>query len=422
MCSYAFEAMGTIINKKKIINDPVHGFIKIPSDLIYDLLENPIFQRLRRIKQLGLTHYVYPGATHTRFQHTIGAVHLMSQAISHLQNKGIDISPEEEEAVLIAILLHDIGHGPFSHALEHSLIEGISHEDLSEHLMARLNEKYGGKLDLAISIFRNKHEKKFLHQMVSSQLDMDRMDYLKRDSFFTGVVEGNIGTDRLLKMLDVKNDELAIEAKGIYSVEKFLLARRLMYWQVYYHKTVIASETYLVNILQRARQLVHEGANIFATPALEFFLKNSFSKEKFVRDPDTMVDYFLELDDSDIMVSAKQWAKSKDIILKILSDGVVNRQLPKVEINKNPIIGERIQTVTTSVCNRYKIDCKDIGYLVSVDTISNSAYNLRDEKINIIFNDGTLKDISEVSDILNFAYINQAIHKYYICYPKDCGE
>jgi HD superfamily phosphohydrolase len=415
-------AKGNIINKKKIINDPVHGFIKIPSDLIYDLLEHPIFQRLRRIKQLGLTHNVYPGATHTRFQHTIGAVHLMSQAIIHLKNKGIDISPEEEEAALIAILLHDIGHGPFSHALEHSVIEGISHEDLSAYLMSRLNDEYNGKLDLAIRIFKNRYEKKFLHQLVSSQLDMDRMDYLKRDSFFTGVVEGNIGTDRLLIMLDVHNDELAIEAKGIYSVEKFLLARRLMYWQVYYHKTVIASETYLLNILQRARQLVLEGRDIYATPALEYFLKNSISKENFILNPNSMIDYFLDLDDSDILVSAKQWVKNSDIILKVLAEGVVNRQLPKVEIHKNSIDQARIQKINNTVCQHYGVEKSDVRFLVTSDTISNSAYNLRDDKINIVFNDGTLKDISEVSDILNFAYINHPIHKYYICYPKDCGE
>jgi len=414
-------AIGSVINKKKIINDPVHGFIKIPSDLIYDLLEHPIFQRLRRIKQLGLTHYVYPGATHTRFQHTLGAIHLMSQAIDHLINKGIEITPQEEEAALIAILLHDIGHGPFSHALEHSLIEGISHEDLSEYLMARLNKIYNGRLDLAIRIFKNQYEKKFLHQLVSSQLDMDRMDYLKRDSFFTGVVEGNIGTDRLIKMLDVNNDELAIEAKGIYSVEKFLLARRLMYWQVYYHKTVIASENYLVNILQRGRQLVQEGSNLFATPALEYFLKNSISKANITGTKNEMIDYFLELDDSDILVSAKQWLKHSDIIIKLLAEGVVNRYLPKVEIQKSEIDRNKKIGITENVCRKYNINCNDDHYLVTSGTISNSAYNLRDEKINIVFNDGTIKDISEVSDILNFAHINNPIHKFYICYPKDCG-
>jgi HD superfamily phosphohydrolase len=346
----------------------------------------------------------------------------MSQAISHLQNKDIAISPEEEEAALIAILLHDIGHGPFSHALEHSIIPGISHEDLSEYLMNRLNAEYNGQLTLAIRIFKNKYEKKFLHQLVSSQLDMDRMDYLKRDSFFTGVVEGNIGTDRLIKMLDVYEDELAIEAKGIYSAEKFLLARRLMYWQVYYHKTVIASETCLVNVLQRARQLVHDGKKLFATPALDFFLKNSISKDVFIRDPDAMIDYFLELDDSDIMVSAKQWAKDSDIILKILSDAVVNRQLPKVEISKNEIDKTRLQRISDNIYNRYSINKIDLHFLLSTDSITNSAYNLRDEKINIVFSDGTLKDISEVSDILNITFINHPIQKYYVCYPKGCGE
>ncbi|MBN2484514.1 MAG: HD domain-containing protein [Bacteroidales bacterium] len=410
------------MNKKKIINDPVHGFINIPSDLIYDLLEHPIFQRLRRIKQLGLTHYVYPGATHTRFQHTIGAVHLMNQAIKHLQNKGIDISPEEEEAALTAILLHDIGHGPFSHALENSLIEGISHEDLSELLMARLNGEYGGRLGLALKVFKNQYEKKFLHQLVSSQLDMDRMDYLKRDSFFTGVVEGNIGTDRLIKMLDVHNDELAIEAKGIYSVEKFLLARRLMYWQVYYHKTVIASETCLVNIMQRAKQLVKQGYGLYATPALAYFLQTTDIKNSLAQSPNEIIDKFLELDDSDIMVSAKQWLSQPDVILKTLAEGVINRNLPKVEIFRDKIDGSKLGLIREKACKLFKTDQKNVGYLVSTNTITNSAYSLCDEKINIVFNNKTIKDISEVSDILNFAYINQPIQKHYFCFPKDCGE
>ncbi|MBN1117912.1 MAG: HD domain-containing protein [Bacteroidales bacterium] len=409
------------INKKKIINDPVHGFIKIPSDLIYDLIEHPVFQRLRRIKQLGLTFYVYPGATHTRFQHTIGAVHLMEQAISHLKLKNIDISPEEEEAVLIAILLHDIGHGPFSHAMENSLIRGISHETLSKYLMSGLNKEFNGKLDLAIQIFNNQYPKKFLHQLVSSQLDMDRMDYLKRDSFFTGVVEGNIGTDRIIKMLDVNNDQLAIEAKGIYSIEKFLLARRLMYWQVYYHKAVISSEILLVKILNRIRYLEERGKKVYCTPTLEYFVQNTVNKEFLERNTSEVLNKFIRLDDTDIFVSAKQWIDHPDNVLRILADGIVNRKLPRVEISKKKFEKERIDHIHQNICKLKNIGAKDAEFLLSEQSLSNSAYSLIDNNINIVFNDGTMKDIAEVSDVLNISNMNQPSKKYVLCYPKDCG-
>ena len=409
------------INKRKIINDPVHGFIKVPSDLIFDLLETPAFQRLKRIKQLGLTYYVYPGATHTRFQHALGAVHLMTQAISSLRDKKIEITPEEEEGAYIAILLHDIGHGPFSHALEHSLIHDISHEDVSNILMHKLNAQFNNKLSLGIEIFNNKYKKHFLHQLVSSQLDMDRLDYLKRDSFFTGVTEGHIGTDRIIKMLDVCNDKLAIEAKGIYSIEKFLIARRLMYWQVYYHKTVIASEFLLVKTLQRASELALNGTEVYSTPALKYFLNNYISKEKMNADTDTVIEKFLELDDTDILVSAKQWAKHPDKILNYLAKGIVNRQLPKVKISRTPFEDSTVKEITSNICEQYNIERENLKFLFDNSIISNSAYTHKTEKIYISFGHDTIKDIAEVSDVLNISYLNDTVKKYYICYPKECG-
>lgn len=407
-----------MINKRKILNDPVHGFIRIPSELIYDLLEHPIFQRLRRIKQLGLSHYVYPGATHTRFQHTIGAMHLMHQAITHLRQIKIEISPEEEEAALIAILLHDIGHGPFSHALEHSIVKGIKHEYISGLLMTKLNRIFNNKLNLAIDIFNNRYHKKFLYQLVSSQLDMDRMDYLKRDSFYTGVVEGNIGTDRLIKMLTVVNDQLAIEAKGIYSIEKFLLARRLMYWQVYYHKAVIASELLLVNTLKRAKYLSRQGEKIWSTPALSYFLENEITEPELMASTDEIIDYFIELDDTDITVSAKQWCRQKDPVLKFLSNGIVNRRLPKVLIEKGNIGKDRVKELATLTMKNLSLNSSEVNYLVGTDFISNSAYTPKEDKINIAYNDGTLRDIAEVSDVLNISNLNAPSQKSVLYYPK----
>lgn len=405
-------------NKKKIINDPVHGFIRIPNDLVFDLLEHPIFQRLRRIKQLGLTFYVYPGATHTRFQHTIGALHLMSQALAHFQQEEIPVTEKEKEAVLVAILLHDIGHGPFSHALEHSLIESISHEGLSHLLMQKLNREFEGKLDLAISIFNNKYHKKFLHQLVSSQLDMDRMDYLKRDSFYSGVVEGNIGTDRIIKMLSVVDDKLAIEAKGIYSIEKFLLARRLMYWQVYYHKTVIASEFLLVKTLKRAKYLTKKNVHIWATPALRYFLENEIQQEQ-LEDPNSpALNNFLELDDTDILVSAKQWSKHPDFILSHLSKSIINRILPKVQISRNQFPKALLDEIHIKTKSKFNLNDTDLGFLIAHDTISNSAYTPRADKINILYSNGEIKDIADVSDVLNISNLNESVEKHIIWYPK----
>ncbi len=407
------------INKHKIINDPVHGFIRIPTELVFDLLEHPIFQRLRRIKQLGLTYYVYPGATHTRFQHTIGALHLMTQAIAHLKAKKIEINEEEEEAVLIAILLHDIGHGPFSHALEHSLIEEISHENLSDLLMRKLNSEFNGQLDMALQIFNDNYKKKFLHQLVSSQIDMDRLDYLKRDSFYTGVVEGNIGADRIIKMLCVVDDKLAIEAKGIYSIEKFLLARRLMYWQVYYHKTVIASELLLVNTLRRAKYLAQNQQDVWATPALKYFLYSNINSSNLQDSQTPTVDNFLELDDSDILVSAKQWSKHSDFVLRFLSQGIIHRRLPQVQISKEKIPIESIEKIKEDLRKKLHVSNKDLEFLISTDVITNYAYTPTTNKINILFSNGEIKDIADVSDVLNISNLNKSNNKFILSYPKE---
>jgi len=408
-------------NKKKIINDPVHGFVNIPSDFIYDIIEHPYIQRLRRIKQLGLTDYVYPGATHSRFQHTIGALHLMMLAIESLRYKGIEITGKEEEAVLAAILLHDIGHGPFSHALEESLISGISHEYLSQLLMNRLNKIFSNRLDLAIEIFNNRYSKKFLHQLVSSQLDMDRLDYIKRDSFFTGVTEGTIGTDRIIKMLNVINDALVIEKKGIYSVEKFLIARRLMYWQVYFHKTVIASETLMVKMLQRAKQVASIDPGLFSTPALSYFLFNPVNSKSLAHNPDEVIQHFLKLDDADIIVSAKEWADSVDKVLAILANNLINRNLPKVIISDQQAEKPVLESISQKIEKSYGVNSNETRYFLFQGEISNNAFSSSEDMIQILLNNNETKDISEISDILNVPYLQKAEKKYFLCYPKDCG-
>jgi HD superfamily phosphohydrolase len=425
--SFAFEASKNMVsndirkNKKKIINDPVHGFVNIPSDFIYDIIEHPYFQRLRRIKQLGLTDYVYPGATHSRFQHTIGALHLMMLAIESLRYKGIKITEEEEEAVLTAILLHDIGHGPFSHALEESIISGISHEFLSQLLMKDLNKIFSNRLDLAIEIFNDRYSKKFLHQLVSSQLDMDRLDYIKRDSFFTGVTEGTIGTDRIIKMLNVADDALVIEKKGIYSVEKFLISRRLMYWQVYFHKTVIASENLMVKMLQRAKQVAYLYPELFATPALSYFLHNHINSESLLRNPEETIYHFLKLDDADIIVSAKEWAGSKDKVLSILAKNLINRNLPRVIISDQQTDIAVLEKISAQIQNSYKVNKNDTAYFLFQGVISNNAFSSREDMIQILLNNNETKNISEISDILNVPYLQKPEKKYFLCYPKDCG-
>jgi len=404
--------------KSKILNDPIYGFVALPGDLISELINHPYFQRLRRIKQLGMTNLVYPGALHTRFHHALGAMHLMTDAVDVLRAKEIEITDEEAEAVCIAILLHDIGHGPFSHALEHSIGKSISHEDFSELLMGKLNKQYNGKLSLAIKIFNNQYKKKFLHQLVSSQLDMDRLDYLKRDSFFTGVSEGVISSDRIIKMLHVKNDELAIEEKGIYSIEKFIIARRLMYWQVYLHKTVVAAENMLVNILKRAKELSSQGEELFATPALSVFLKNNYTKKDFIEYPG-LLETFALLDDYDIFASVKVWMHHPDKILSSLCKGLVERKLFKIELKKEKIHTDYKNQLALKAARKFKVSVKEAAYYVTSGEVENSAYKTNIVKINILMNDGKVLDIAEASDQLNTDVLSKTVKKYFICYPKN---
>lgn len=409
--------MSTSSNKLKIFNDPIYGFVSIPYEIIYDLIDHPHFQRLRRIKQLGLTNLVYPGALHTRFHHAMGAMHLMTEAIEVLRSKGHEITFDEAKGMTIAILLHDIGHGPFSHALEHSIVNNINHENISELLMSSLNEAFEGELTLAISIFKNTYKKKFLHQLVSSQLDMDRLDYLRRDSFFTGVSEGVISSDRIIKMLTVVNDELAIEAKGIYSIEKFIIARRLMYWQVYLHKTVLSAENLLVNILTRAKELAEQKVKLFCTPSLHVFLYNHYSKADFAANP-SLLETFAKLDDYDIMASIKVWCDHPDKVLSMLCKNLVDRKLYKVELQKEPFSPEKIQTIKAAVQERFQLTEHETEYFVFARDVENDAYRADDIRINILFKDGTLADITDASDQLNIDVLAKTVKKYYLCYPK----
>jgi uncharacterized protein len=407
------------INKSKIINDPVYGFINIPFEIVFDLIEHPYFQRLRRIKQLGLTHFVYPAANHTRFQHALGATYLMSSAIQIIRSKGHEISEEEAEAVTIAILLHDIGHGPFSHSLENSIIEKADHEEISLLFMKRLNEIFKGKLEMAIRIFKNEYSKKFLHQLVSSQLDMDRLDYLGRDSFFTGVIEGAIGSDRIIKMLNVKDDQLVIDVKGIYSIENFLISRRLMYWQVYFHKTAVSAENLLLMVLKRAKFLSEKGVKLFAPPALSFFLENRISGKEFnLKSPVNILDIYSQLDDSDIMTSAKVWLSHEDKILSTLCNFMVNRKLFKIELKNKAFDSGRIEKIKEHVAGLYKINYDDAGFFVTEGSISNYAYNSLDDNIKILLKNGECLDIAEASDMLNLAVLSKTVKKHFLCYPK----
>ena len=406
------------MNKKKIFNDPIYGFISIPFDIVFDLIEHPYFQRLRNIKQLGLTHLVYPGALHTRFHHAIGAMFLIGQAIEVIRQKGHEISPEEAEAVTIAILLHDIGHGPYSHSLEHSIVYGVHHEDLSSLFMEALNTEFKGRLSMAISIFKNQYAKKFLHQLVSSQLDVDRLDYLKRDSFYSGVSEGVINSDRIIKMLDVVNDELAIEAKGIYSIEKFIIARRLMYWQVYLHKTVIAADQLLVNILKRAKELADQKTPLFATPSLEFFLYTKTTGQHFSEDP-SLLQKFASLDDADIFASLKVWTAHPDKALSRLCKNLVDRNLYRIILQNNPFPQEQIEALKEQTKHLYSISDEEVSHFVFAHSIRNSAYNPKDDKINILYKDGTVTDIAEASDQLNISVLSTPVTKHYLCFPKE---
>ena len=403
--------------ERKIINDPVFGFINIPKGLLYDIVRHPLLQRLTRIKQVGLSSVVYPGAQHTRFQHSLGAFYLMSEAITQLTSKGNFIFDSEAEAVQAAILLHDIGHGPFSHVLEDTIVQGVSHEEISLMLMERMNKEMNGQLSLAIQIFKDEYPKRFLHQLVSGQLDMDRLDYLRRDSFYTGVTEGNIGSARIIKMLDVAYDRLVIESKGIYSIENFLTARRLMYWQVYLHKTSVAYERMLISTLLRAKELASQGVELFASPALEFFLYNYINHTEFHNNPDCL-ENFIQLDDNDIWTALKVWSNHPDKVLSTLSLGMINRNIFKVENSAEPIGEDRIKELTLQISQQLGITLSEANYFVSTPSIEKNMYDPADDSIDIIYKDGTIKNIAEASDMLNISLLSKKVKKYYLCYQR----
>jgi len=404
------------MNKRKIINDPVYGFINITSEVIFDIIEHPWFQRMRRIKQLGLTNLVYPAANHSRFQHALGTYYLMQEAIQVIRTKGQAVSDEEAEAAYIAILLHDIGHGPFSHALEHGLVEGANHEKMSLLFLQSMNRIFDQQLETAIRVFTNQYKKRYLHQLIAGQLDMDRMDYLKRDSFFTGVSEGIIGSERIIKMLAVHNDSLVIEAKGIYSVEKFLIARRLMYWQVYLHKTVLSAEYMLINILRRAKELALAGESIFTTPSIAFFLQNHITVEH--AGADQIIEHFAALDDNDIITSIKQWTTSSDAVLPVLCNGFLNRKLYQIELSGDPIDPSRLDELKKDYRANHDIPESLMHYFIFTGQVENNPYNLANDRIQVLFNNGRLADLSEVSDIFQISTLTAITKKYFLCYPK----
>jgi hypothetical protein len=406
------------LNKKKIINDPVYGFITIRSELVFDIIDHPYFQRLRRIKQLGLTELIYPGAHHTRFHHAIGAMHLMGATLENLRNKGVEITEEEFEAASIAILLHDIGHGPFSHALEYSLLQDVPHEHLSRIIISKLNREFNGRLTMALEIFNNSYSKKFLAELVSSQLDIDRLDYLKRDSFFTGVSEGTIGADRIIKMLDVHQGRLVVEEKGIYSIENFLSARRLMYWQVYLHKTSVSAEKMLISIIKRAKKVNKNDSNIFCTPALSVFLNEEVGIEKFAEDSNVL-DAFLELDDYDIWGAIKVWVHHEDSILSKLCRMLLDRHLFRIAISNEAPSREEIKDDEAKIKMAYQLKPKDIKYFYSSGQLSNNAYLASDREILILSKNGTVRGVTEAADLPNIKAMSKIVRKYYRCWPKD---
>jgi len=403
--------------KRKIINDPLYGFITISDKLVFDVIEHPYFQRLRRIQQLGLASMVYPGALHTRFHHALGAMYLMGQAIDTLRSKGFEISNAEAQGATLAILLHDMGHGPFSHALEHHIAEGISHEEITLMFMRHLNAEFGNKLETAIAIFENKYPRKFLHQLVSGQLDVDRIDYLMRDSFYTGVSEGVISTDRLLKMLTVDDDELAVELKGIYSIEKFIVARRLMYWQVYYHKTVLAVEYMLISILNRARALALNGVDLPAPGALKFFLYRQIGKEEFLSSAHSLAT-FAALDDYDLFCALKDWSGHSDAVLSLLCASLLNRKLFRVVITTEPFTEEKLDGIRSRIVSKLKLTGTDYTYFTGQGEISNSAYDPTKDRITIVDKNGERFDISGLSEQLNIAIYNKTVSKYFTYFPK----
>ena len=399
----------------KILNDPVYGFITLNRGILLDLIDHPYFQRLSRIKQLGLTYLVYPGAHHTRFHHAVGAAYLMKQALSTFKELGVSIQKEEERGALIAILLHDIGHGPYSHALEHSFLSGVSHENVSEIFMRKLDEQYSGELSLAIQIFRNQYHKKFLHQLVSSQLDMDRLDYLKRDSFFTGVSEGVVSNQRIIKMFDIVDDEILIKEKGIYSIEKFIVARRLMYWQVYLHKTVLSAEFLLAKIISRARELLRNGEKLFVTPELSMFLTKNISKSEL--EQEVFLNAFASLDDNDIMTCIKVWMKSKEIVLSRLASMLIERKLLKVKISNTSFDVEQVNEIRKIHQKELGLNDHEIKYFVFQEQMINNAYDPRKDTIKIKYKDGTVKDITDASDNLNVSALAKPVTKHYLFAP-----
>jgi HD superfamily phosphohydrolase len=391
----------------------VLGFITIPNELIYELVQHPLFQRLTRIKQLGLASVVYPGAQHTRFQHSLGAMHLVGEAVKQLRLKGHVITAAEENAVLVAMLLHDIGHGPFSHVLEHTIVNGVSHEELSLKMMEMINDEMGGRLTLAINIFMDRYEKRFLHELISSQLDMDRMDYLCRDCFFTGVMEGSIGAARIIKMLNVVDDKLVVEAKGIYSIENFLVARRFMYWQVYLHKTSVAAERMLVNILSRAKELVKQGVELFATPALRYFLENDVDANSF--ETDYVLKKYVELDDVDVMSAVKVWTKAEDVVLRELSSGFIERRFFKAVTGEDMLL-YNTDNLRRQYAERFGVDESLARYFYVEEVVRSNTYNPDGANIMIMYNDGRLDDVAHASDMMNVDMMREMIEKRYLFY------
>ena len=405
------------MKSQKILNDPVYGFITIPSELIFAIIDHPYFQRLRRIRQLGLTDFVYPGALHTRFHHALGAMHLMSITLDNLRIKGTDISEAEYEAALIAILLHDIGHGPFSHALEYSLLRGIPHEELSLLTIELLNEEFGGQLTLALRIFKNQYPKKFLHQLVSSQLDIDRLDYLQRDCFFTGVSEGTIGADRIIKMMAVKDDQLVIEEKGIYSIENFLSARRLMYWQGYLHKTTVSAEKMLINLIQRAKKLAQDGRTFFVTEEMAYFMSQEVSLADFKADS-SLLKKFLQLDDFDIWGAIKLWKNDPDYVLQNISQMFLTRKLFKINLVNEPFSSQEIEQLRTKAQKKLAVPDEDLGYFFSTGTISNYGY-LEKDRISILTKKGEVVDVATAADLPNIKIMSKMVEKHYVCVAKS---
>lgn len=405
------------MNDSKIISDPVFGFIKVPRGLLLSIVRHPLFQRLTRIKQLGLTNVVYPGAQHTRFQHSLGAFYLTSEVILSLTLKGVFIFESEAEAVQAAILMHDIGHGPFSHVLENTLIHGISHEDISLMMMSQIDHDLGGQLALAISIFKDEYPKRFLHQLISSQLDMDRLDYLRRDSFFTGVTEGNIGSARIIKMLNVVDDNLVVDYKGIYSIENYLTSRRLMYWQVYLHKTTVACEKQLISLLSRAKYLARQGEQLFAPPSLRYFLYNEVDREHFMANDDAL-HYYELLDDNDIWSSMKVWMTHSDPILSLLARDLIERRIFKVEVRNEPVEEAEVSEIQHTIATRMGTTYEEAAYLVNVSAVQKDMYDIHDDHISILYKDGSIKDITEASEILNISLLSKKIRKYYLCYQR----